>query len=92
VDDPIVRRRVLVEGRVQGVWFRDSTRTVAERRGVAGWVANRRDGAVEAVLEGPLDAVLGVVEFCRSGPPRAVVLQVTVTEEELEGLAGFTIR
>lgn len=87
-----VRRRVVVEGRVQGVFFRDSVREQAERAGVAGWVTNRGDGAVEAVLEGPADAVERVVKFARSGPPRADVEDVQVDEEEPEGLAGFEVR
>src|ERR687893_82609 len=64
----VERRRVVVHGEVQGVFFRDSTRDEAERRGVAGWVTNRSDGAVEAVFEGEPDAVEALVSFCRSGP------------------------
>ncbi len=62
-----VRRRVVVHGDVQGVFFRDSTRGEAERRGVAGWVTNRSDGAVEAVFEGEPDAVERLVRLCRGG-------------------------
>ncbi|MEA2308267.1 MAG: acylphosphatase [Thermoleophilaceae bacterium] len=87
-----VRRRVVVRGDVQGVFFRDSTRSEAERRGVAGWVANRGDGSVEAVFEGDADAVEELVAFCRSGPSRADVRDVDVTEEEPEGLDGFSVR
>ncbi|MEA2349773.1 MAG: acylphosphatase [Thermoleophilaceae bacterium] len=87
-----VRRRVVVRGDVQGVFFRDSTRSEAERRGVAGWVANRGDGTVEAVFEGDADAVEELVAFCRSGPSRADVRDVDVTEEEPEGLDGFSVR
>ena len=87
-----VRRRVVVHGEVQGVFFRDSTRQQAEDRGVAGWVANRSDGAVEAVFEGPADAVEALVAFARSGPPRAEVRDVEVSEEEPEGLAGFRVQ
>jgi acylphosphatase len=83
---------VVVHGEVQGVFFRDSTRQQAEDRGVAGWVANRSDGAVEAVFEGPADAVEALVAFARSGPPRAEVRDVEVSEEEPEGLAGFRVQ
>jgi acylphosphatase len=86
-----VRRRVIVHGRVQGVWFRDSTRERARAHGVAGWVRNCADGAVEAVLEGPGDKVEQVVRFLRTGPPRAQVERVEVSNEEPEGLNGFQI-
>ena len=87
-----VRRRVVVRGDVQGVFFRDSTRREAEQRGVAGWVENRADGAVEAVFEGPADDVEALVEFCRSGPARAEVGDVEVSEGEPTGLEGFRVR
>jgi acylphosphatase len=87
-----IRRRVLVSGRVQGVFFRDSVRERARAEGVAGWACNRGDGAVEMVLEGERGAVHRVVEFSRSGPPRAEVDDVEVREEEPEGLRGFEIR
>lgn len=87
-----VGRRVVVHGRVQGVFFRDSTRREAESAGVAGWVANRADGAVEAVLEGEPDAVERVVAFLRRGPRRAEVARVEVTDEEPAGLSGFDVR
>lgn len=79
-------------GRVQGVWFRDSTRREAVARDVAGWVRNRADGTVEAVFEGDPFAVGQCVSWCRQGPTRAVVTDVDVTEEPVEGLVGFTIR
>jgi acylphosphatase len=87
-----VRRRVVVRGHVQGVFFRESTRREAERRGVAGWVSNRRDGAVEAVFEGAAEDVEALVAFCSSGPRGASVEDVSVTEEPPEGLSGFEIR
>jgi acylphosphatase len=91
--DERVRRRVVVHGRVQGVGFRYSTGRVAERAGVDGWVCNRGDGSVEAVLEGPRGAVQRVVEFMREGPRGAEVTDVKVSnEEEPEGLAGFAVR
>jgi acylphosphatase len=87
-----VRRRVVVSGNVQGVFFRDTTRRKASQRGVTGWVSNRPDGAVEAVFEGDPDAVDSLVEFARSGPRGADVSDVQVSEEEPEGLSGFEIR
>ena len=86
------RRRVVVHGRVQGVFFRDTMRDQAEREGVSGWAVNRDDGAVEAVFEGDPRAVEALVEFCRSGPSGAQVTEVEVTEEEPEGLSGFDVR
>ena len=88
----VVRRRVVVHGRVQGVFFRDTTRREAARRGVAGWVTNRSDGAVEAVFEGRPEAVAAMVEFCESGPRGADVDRVAVNEEEPDGLSGFDVR
>jgi acylphosphatase len=87
-----IRRRAIVHGRVQGVFFRDSTRERANAHGVAGWVTNRSDGAVEAVLEGPPDAVQSVLRFLATGPPHASVDHVDVSEEQPEGLAGFSVR
>jgi acylphosphatase len=83
---------VIVRGLVQGVFFRNSTQRLAQRRGVAGWVSNRPDGAVEAVFEGDADAVERLVAFSREGPRGAQVESVEVTEEELEGLSGFSVR
>jgi acylphosphatase len=88
----LVRRRVVVRGRVQGVFFRDVTRRRAAQAGVAGWVANRGDGAVEAVFEGDPEAVDAMVRFVREGPRRAEVIDVEVTEEQPEGLEGFSVR
>jgi acylphosphatase len=87
-----VRRRVVVHGHVQGVFFRDTTRDRAQSRGVAGWVTNRPDGAVEAVFEGDPDAVESMVRFASEGPGRADVADVEVSEEEPEGLSGFDVR
>ena len=81
-----------MSGHVQGVWFRESCRREADERGVAGWVRNRADGAVEAVLEGQESAVAQVVAWCRMGPPRAVVTGVDVVEETPEGLTSFRVR
>ena len=86
------RRRVVVSGRVQGVFFRDSTAKRARSRGLGGWVRNRGDGTVEAVFEGDREAVEALVGFCRSGPSRADVRGVDVTEEQPEGLDSFEVR
>ena len=87
-----VRRRVLVDGRVQGVFFRESCRREANRAGVAGWARNLDDGRVEIVLEGAAGAVEQVVAWCRRGPSSAVVTAVEVVEEPPEDLAGFRTR
>jgi acylphosphatase len=88
----VVRRRVIAHGRVQGVFFRDTTRRQAEARGVSGWVSNRPDGSVEAVFEGDADAVESMVRLTREGPGRAEVDRLEVVEEDPEGLVGFRIR
>jgi acylphosphatase len=87
----VVRRHVTIHGAVQGVFFRDTTRRMAESRGVAGWVRNTPDGAVEAVFEGDAGAVDSMVRFCEEGPRGAQVQHVEVLEEEPEGLGGFRI-
>ena len=86
-----VRRRVVVRGDVQGVFFRDSTRKRAEAERVAGWVRNRDDGAVEAAFEGDREAVERLVEFCREGPARATVEDLQVIDEDLEKTKGFSV-
>jgi acylphosphatase len=91
VSDEVIRRRLLIRGHVQGVFFRDSTREEAEAAGVAGRARNRDDGAVEVVLEGPSQAVGRVIEFCRGGPDQADVREVEVSEERPEGLTSFEI-
>jgi acylphosphatase len=88
----VARKRVIVSGRVQGVFFRDTTRRRAESAGVAGWVRNTPEGAVEAVFEGDPGAVDELVDFARRGPSRAEVASVEVIEEEPEGLEGFEVR
>jgi acylphosphatase len=87
----MVRTHVVVSGRVQGVFFRDSIRRLAEQHGVAGWVRNTWDGTVEAVFEGEPDEVDRLVEFCRDGPPGARVENVDVSAEAPEGLSGFRV-
>jgi acylphosphatase len=87
----VIRRRVIVHGRVQGVFFRDTARRIAQSRGVAGWVRNNPDGAVEAVFEGERDAVEDLVRWCGEGPRGAQVERVESLEEEPEGLTEFRI-
>jgi acylphosphatase len=87
----MVRTHVVVSGRVQGVFFRDSIRRLAEQHGVAGWVRNTWDGTVEAVFEGEPDCVDRLVEFCREGPPGARVENVDASTETPEGLSGFRV-
>ena len=88
----MIRRRVLIHGQVQGVFFRDTARRQAESHGVAGWVNNRSDGSVEAVFEGDDDDVEAMIAFCRQGPRGAEVDGVEVSEEQPEGLTGFEVR
>ena len=87
----MVRRKAVIRGRVQGVFFRDTCRRVAREHGVAGSAANLPDGSVEVILEGEPSNVEEVLEWCRSGPSYADVESVEVTEEEPEGLQGFRI-
>jgi acylphosphatase len=87
-----VRQRVVVHGYVQGVFFRDTVRRMAQQRGLGGWVRNNPDGTVEAVFEGDADAVERLVGFSREGPRGADVQRVEVFDEEPEGLEGFGVR
>jgi alanine dehydrogenase len=89
---PVIRRHVIVHGRVQGVAFRVSLARVAESHGVAGWVQNRSDGTVEAALEGPVAAVEVVARWCGYGPRGAAVERVETLDEPAEGLHRFEIR
>lgn len=88
----MVRYRVLVSGRVQGVCFRDTCQRLARHRGVGGWVRNLPDGRVEAVFEGPADAVQHLVNWAHHGPRAAMVADVSVQAEPPEGLGAFQIR
>jgi acylphosphatase len=88
----VIRRRVTVSGRVQGVFFRETVRRRAESARLAGWVRNNSDGSVEAVFEGAPKAVERLVDWCREGPRGARVEWVDVASEEPEGLAGFDVR
>ena len=86
-----MRKRVVVSGRVQGVFFRDTVQRAARTENVAGWVRNNTDGTLEAVFEGPPEAVERLVELCREGPSAARVDDVRVEEEPEEGLTGFRV-
>jgi acylphosphatase len=88
----VVRYRVLISGRVQGVFFRDTCRRLAQQHGVAGWVRNLPDGRVEAVFEGPSDDVRRLVDWARTGPRLAAVDDVAIQPEPPEGLSVFSIR
>jgi acylphosphatase len=88
----MLRRRVVVQGHVQGVFFRETTRRRALAAGVAGWVRNRPDGSVEAVFEGDREAVERLVAFAQAGPRGARVDWVDVLNEEPEGLESFDVR
>lgn len=88
----MIRRSVLVSGRVQGVYFRDTCRRVAVEHGVAGWVRNLADGRVEAVFEGADEPVGLLVAWAGRGPDEALVNGVAVRDEAPEGLTGFEIR
>ena len=80
-----VRVRVVITGRVQGVWFRVETKTAAEARGVNGWVRNEPDGSVAGVFEGLKPNVDRLLEWCRQGPPRARVDDVQLQWEPYQG-------
>ena len=88
----VVRYRVLISGRVQGVFFRDTCRRLALESGVAGWVRNLPDGRVEAVFEGPDEEVRRLVDWVHNGPRWAVVDDVAVQSEPPEGLAAFLVK
>jgi len=88
----MIRRRVVIHGHVQGVFFRDTVRRNAVGAGVSGWVRNTPDGAVEAVFEGEESAVEELGAFCHEGPRGARVERVEVSAEPVEGIAGFSIR
>jgi acylphosphatase len=87
------RARVTISGRVQGVFFRDSTREKAEDLGLAGWVKNAPDGRVEALFEGPSQSVREMLDWCEHGPSQASVKSVDADFEEARGeLEGFEVR
>jgi acylphosphatase len=87
----VIRKRVLVSGEVQGVAFRDACRRAAGEQGVTGWVRNLPDGRVEAVFEGHADGVERLVGWARRGPSQAMVTDVTVHDEPVEGFTRFEV-
>ena len=88
----MIRRRVIVRGLVQGVFFRDTVLRRAIAADVSGWVRNNRDGSVEAVFEGEPSSVERLVAFCSDGPRGARVDEAVVTAEDPEGLRGFKVQ
>lgn len=86
---PSIRRRALVSGRVQGVFYRQACKQQADALGVSGVARNLDDGRVEVVVEGEANAVDQLVLWCRTGPGQALVTRVEVRDEQPEGLAGF---
>jgi acylphosphatase len=88
----LVRKHVVLTGRVQGVFFRDSLRRRAQTRGVSGWARNRPDATIEAVFEGPETDVVEMLAYCREGPRHAHVETMSTMQEEPEGLSEFEIR
>jgi acylphosphatase len=81
----MVRMRLVIKGRVQGVWFRDSTRRAAQKLGLSGWVRNLPDGSVEVLMEGPQEQAQKLVAWCRHGPATARVDEIRQTPEEYQG-------
>ncbi len=86
------RAHVFISGKVQGVFFRATTRKEAQKRGVNGWVKNLSDGRVEAVFEGEEDEIQEMIEFCHKGPERANVEDIEVEYEDAGGFEKFEIR
>lgn len=87
-----IRVHVFISGHVQGIGFRASTQRKAHQLGLAGWVKNLADGGVEAVFEGPEEAVEKMVQWCHQGPFLAQVMKVEIKREKPEGLNGFEIK
>jgi acylphosphatase len=88
----MIARRIVVSGRVQGVFFRDTCRKVADEHGVAGWVTNLPDGRVEVMAEGDAAAIDALEKWCREGTELASVTSVETYEEEPTGASGFSVR
>lgn len=84
-------KHLLITGKVQGVWFRESTREAAERFQASGWIRNLPDGRVEVLIGGEPDAVERLVEWCHHGPSRADVEEVVVTDSDDEVPRGFQV-
>jgi acylphosphatase len=89
VSEDVTALDLVVSGQVQGVFYRASMRTEADRLGVSGWVRNHDDGTVHAHVEGTRAAIDELVDWCRTGPPRARVGEVSTTDAEVTGTEGF---
>jgi acylphosphatase len=87
----VVRRRAVVSGRVQGVWYRDTARREADRLGVSGSATNLRDGTVQLEVEGPTASVDAFLTWAAEGPPRAQVAAIRVEDLDPQGQAGFVV-
>lgn len=87
-----IARRLRISGRVQGVWYRAWTVGEAQALGLDGWVRNRRDGTVEALLAGPADKVAEMIRRCRQGPPAARVADIEELPADDPGATGFSQR
>ena len=87
-----IARHLVIHGRVQGVWYRGWAVDTARSLGLAGWVRNRRDGTVEAVVQGGREAVERFIALARDGPPSAGVERIEVSDEETAVLSGFDQR
>jgi len=89
----MIARRLRIRGRVQGVGFRDALCGEAQERGIAGWVRNRSDGSVEALVQGPPERVAELIAWARRGPPASRVDEVQVeASDEVPAHAGFERR
>jgi len=87
-----IRVHIIIEGRVQGVWFRESTRREAVSLSLSGWVKNLPHGTVEALVEGPEKEVKKLISWCQKGPPAATVTMVHERQEKWQGdLNSFDI-
>lgn len=85
-------RRILIQGRVHGVFFRATARDVAEELGVNGWIRNTEEGDVEAVVSGDKQQLERFIAWCRQGPPRAVVSKVEIEERDDQQFSGFEVK
>ncbi|KEZ18774.1 Acylphosphatase [Sphingobium yanoikuyae] len=86
---PVIARHLMILGRVQGVFYRNWTVETASRLGLAGWVRNRMDGSVEALVQGEADAVAHFITLAQNGPPAAKVARIDATDVPVEALNGF---
>lgn len=89
---PVVARHLMILGRVQGVFYRNWTVEAASKLGLAGWVRNRMDGSVEALVEGPEESVEQFISLARNGPPAARVARIDARDAAPEGLTSFQKR